>query len=198
MEIEDWHVTGVVAGGKQHWVGAVLRRYSEENEEVARCRIVCGRVTWVTLVPWEDGWHETSQACRTCASYLRQQLEAENPEPPRYTPEELAEREERLRDIRMLETLRLITAAAERPAAKQTRIAPRHELEETIRELLGDLRRARKAIRTYGEQIDKLDAENQGLRRDFVKLAEVNQEMARRVAKADVLREFVGTLYREP
>ena len=202
MRVEDWRTVGHVPGGKKHLIVRIQRRRSDISLTMVRARTDCGRLTWVTLVPWTDGWYSEPDACRACAPHVADRVAAEPPpvaDPPERAPLteiERAERLDRLRDMRLMETLHFISVAAQGQAARPKPLVPREALEAEIKELRRDLDRARKAIRTYGETIDSQTGEMRALRAQNDRLVATNRVLARDVAKAEVLREFVATLYR--
>lgn len=169
---------------------------------MVRARTDCGRLTWVTLVPWTDGWYSEPDACRFCAPHVAARVDAEPlpvPDPPEHRPlteTEKAERRDRFRDMKIMETLYFIAVAAESQADEPELPVPRETLLAEIKELKRDLGRARKAIRTYGETIDSQTGEMRALRAQNDRLVATNRVLARDVARAEVLREFVATLYR--
>lgn len=200
MRVEDWRTVGEVPGGKKHLVVRIQRRHSDTRYNAVRARTDCGRLVWLTLVPWTDGWYEEPDACLACARHAVQREDREPPPEPvdrvTLTETEKAERQDRLRDMRLMETLYFIALAAESQAEKPELPVPREDLEAEVKELRRDLSRARKAIRTYGELIDSQTGELKALRAQNDRLVATNRVLARDVARAEVLKEFVATLYR--
>lgn len=201
MRVEDWRTLGLVPGGKKHLIIRIQRRHSDTRYNAVRARTDCGRLVWLNLVPWTDGWYEEPDACLACARHAvqREDREPPPPEPPdrvTLTETEKAERQDRLRDMRLMETLYFISVAAEGAARRPKPLVPRESLEAEVKELRRDLSRARKAIRTYGELIDSQTGELKALRAQNDRLVATNRVLARDVAKAEVLKEFVATLYR--
>jgi hypothetical protein len=202
---------GEVAGGKGH----LLIETTREDERAGRSRAytACHRLTWVRPVPWSDLlWTDASWACRVCQQHVSDRLDSEQrdieleaakaraarPERPPLTDAERAERQDRFRDMRLMETLHFIALAAARQAAKPKVLEPREALLAQIDVLNLSQRRSRKAIRTYGETIDRQAIEVKELRVQVDRLAATNKALAREAARAEVLKEFVVTLYRQP
>jgi hypothetical protein len=209
MRVEDWRTVGRVPGGKNHLIVRVQVRCSGDPnfENMVRARTDCGRMVWVELVPWTDIWYEEPDACRFCAPHVARMVDREDrlaaaearaalPERVPLTDDERAERQDRLRDMRLMETLHFIAVAAGRQAAKPEVLESREALTALIDELNLSLRRSRKALRTYGETVDRQAIELNELRGQVARLTEVNKVLARESAKAELLREFMTTLYR--